>query len=315
MEEIMAETTIERINEEIRLDADAAILRAEESYERNIAMIAERVVANENIKLILLAGPSGSGKTTTANLVADAIRARGEEAMVVSLDDFYRNSDDPEYPRLADGSHDFECPESLDLPKVEATLKRIVSGEEFEIPKYSFKSGSCRSVKRYAPIKRGCVIIEGLHALNPKIGGQLPSDKALRIFVSVSTNINEGNERIISGRKIRFVRRLVRDSIFRGTDARRTLNMWSGVLAAEDVYLYPYKATADIAFDTFHTFELSAMRAFAEAQITPDVASESEYAAIVLAALKKIEPIDYNKVPTDSLIREFLPGGVYEHLY
>ena len=315
MEAAMAETTIEIINEEIRLDATAAILRAEDKYKKNIDEIADRVVNNERIKLILLAGPSGSGKTTTANLVADAIRARGEEAMVVSLDDFYRNTDDTEYPRLADGSYDFECPESLDLPKLEATLERVVSGEEFEIPKYSFKTGSCYQIRRYAPVKHGCVIIEGLHALNPKISGKLPHESLLKIFVSVSTNINHGGERVISGRKIRFVRRLVRDSIFRGTNARRTLNMWSGVLAAEDVYLYPYKSTADIAFDTFHTFELAAMRAFAEAQITPDVAEENEYAAIVLAALKKIEPIDYNRVPTDSLIREFLPGGVYEHLY
>ena len=61
--------------------------------------------------------------------------------------------------------------------------------------------------------------------------------------------------------------------------------------------------------------EHTEMRSFAEAQITPEVAEDSEYARIVLSAIKLIEPIDYNLIPKDSLIREFLPGGVYEHLY
>jgi len=315
MEIKMAERNVFEINEAIINDAAAAIARAEDKYEKNVEKIASRVVENENIKLILLAGPSGSGKTTTANLVADAIRARGEEAMVVSLDDFYRDSDDPEYPKNPDGTRDYECPESLNLPRLADTLEGIVLGKPFEIPKYSFKVGACCEIRRFAPVGHGCVIIEGLHALNPKICERLPREKLLKIFVSVSTNINHEGERIISGRKIRFVRRLVRDSIYRGTDARRTLGMWRGVLDAEDIYLYPYKATADIAFDTFHLFELCAMRPFAEGQLTPDVVAENEYARIVLSAIQLIEPIDYNLVPEDSLIREFLPGGVYEHLY
>ena len=313
--DIMAELNLQEINREILRDASGAVLAAEEKYEQNVEKIADRVAKDERIRLLLIAGPSGSGKTTTANLVADAIRKRGEEAMVVSLDDFYRNSDDPNYPKNPDGTPDYECPESLNLSKLSDTLKQITSGSSFEIPKYDFKTGACCKVRQFAPVEHGCVIIEGLHALNPKICGELDPASVLKVFVSVSTNINHDGERIISGRKIRFVRRLVRDSIYRGTDARRTLSMWQGVLAAEDVYLYPYKETANIAFDTFHLFELSAMRSFAEAQITQEVAEENDYARIVLSAIKLVLPISYELVPEDSLIREFLPGGVYEHLY
>ena len=107
------------------------------------------------------------------------------------------------------------------------------------------------------------MIIEGLHALNPKIAEGLSEDCVLKLFVSVSTNINEGEERILSGRKVRFVRRLVRDSIYRAASAERTLEMWHHVLLAEDIYLYPYKELADVAFDTFHVFELGVMRQYA----------------------------------------------------
>ena len=39
------------------------------------------------------------------------------------------------------------------------------------------------------------------------------------------------------------------------------------------------------------------------------------YAGAVLAAMKRIVAQDDSVVPDDSLIREFLPGGKYEHLY
>ena len=91
--------------------------------------------------------------------------------------------------------------------------------------------------------------------------------------------------------------------------------MWRAVLEAEDIYLYPYKATANIAFDTFHIFELGVMKSFAEELLTEELASREPYVSVVLEALKNIEPIDIELVPANSLIREFVPGGIYEHLY
>ena len=39
------------------------------------------------------------------------------------------------------------------------------------------------------------------------------------------------------------------------------------------------------------------------------------YAFTVLSAMKRIVAAPDAPVPDDSLIREFLPGGKYEHLY
>ncbi len=310
----MAEITLDELNK-FACDPINTIKNAEKEYHDRIASIADYVVNHDTVKVILLAGPSGSGKTTTANLISDAIKLRGEGAMVVSLDDFYLDSTDKRYPRLENGERDLECPEALDLPLIAKTLSKITGNEPFSIPKYDFKVGKRVEVRDYAKPDHSCVIIEGLHALNPKISEGLQKDKLLKLFVSVSTNINNKNERILSGRKIRFIRRLVRDSIYRAASAERTLAMWHGVLAAEDIYLYPYKRTADIAFNTFHTFELSVMKSFAEKLISKSLAAKDSYANTVLTAVKMIESIDRSLVPENSLIREFIPGGIYESLY
>lgn len=310
----MAEKSLSYLNE-LAKQPQAVVERAEKEYHDRISKIADAITKSEKIKIILLAGPSGSGKTTSANLIADAIKARGEDAMVISLDNYYRDHDSPNYPKCENGEHDYECPEALSLDELTATLKTIIKNDPFTIPKYDFVLGKRTESFSYGPIGRGCVIIEGLHALNPRISDSLPKESILKIFVSVSTNINHNGERIISGRKMRFVRRLVRDSIYRGATAERTLSMWEGVLAAEDIYLYPYKSTADIAFDTFHDFEPGVMKPFAIKLLSRSLAEKSPYIATVLNALTLVEEIPETAVPENSLIREFIPGGIYESLY
>ena len=311
----MAEMLINDINREIINSPAELVKKSEESYHAMVTALAQRVCTDDNVKIILLAGPSGSGKTTTANLLSDYIKERGCDCMVVSLDDFYRDSSDPDYPRQPDGDRDFECPEALCLREIAEVLSDMASGREFHLPKYDFKSGSRIQLSRHEAMPGGCLVIEGLHALNPAISACLNPEWVLKLFVSVSTNINGEDGRILSGRKLRFVRRMVRDSLYRGTGALGTLAMWQDVLAAEDVYLYPYKPTADVSFDTFHAFEPGVMRDFALPRLTEEIAAADPYAHTVREALLLAEGIDAALVPENSLIREFIPGGIYEELY
>ena len=311
----MAEMELEMINKPASETPLELVSSSEKRYHSLVNDLATRVKKNGKIRVILLAGPSGSGKTTTANLLSDALVALGEESMVVSLDDFYRNSDDPEYPRLETGERDFEAVEALDLPFLTKTLSDIAASREFVLPRYDFKAGGRAEVRKIPAMPGGCVIIEGLHALNPKVFFGLPKERLLKIFISVSTNVNDGGVRIISGRKLRFLRRMIRDSLYRGADAERTLALWRNVLVGEDKYLYPHRHNADFSFDTFHPFELSVMRPFAEKLITPEIAASDEYASTVLTAIRRVCPIDVDLVPDTSLIREFIPGGKYEALY
>ncbi len=310
----MAEIDVSVLNEKT-IAAAAAALASENAYHENIRKIAKTIKARDGLRAVLLAGPSGAGKTTTANLICDAVRALGEECMVVSLDNFYLDHKDPNYPKDDMGRLDYERPEALDLKMLQDALAAITASADFEIPRYDFKTSSRASIEHFPAMPEGCVIIEGLHALNPIISKKLSADKILKIFVSVSTNITDNKKRIISGRKVRFVRRLVRDSIFRSADAIRTLGLWRGVLAAEDIYLYPYKNLADISFDTFHIFELGAMKKTATDLIQKTEAKNDSYAKTVLDALEKINDFDAALIPENSLIREFIGGGIYEKIY
>ena len=311
----MAEMNIEDINDLIKKDYKALVEESERSYRKLISELADEIKSRESVRIALIAGPSGSGKTTSANLLADALVERGEECIVVSLDDFYRNPDDAQYPRTADGELDFESVYALDLPLLTDTLLNISESKPFSVPKYDFKKGARTDISEHSPMPHGCVIIEGLHALNPELFSKLSPDSLIKIFISVSTNINKEGRRILSGRKIRFLRRMIRDSIYRNADAERTLGMWRGVLLGEDKYLYPNRKYADISFNTFHPFELSVMRPYAEALISDDLAEREPYAKTVLWAARCARAIPIDAVPDSSLIREFIPGGKYESVY
>ena len=311
----MAEIDISLINRRAKDDASGFISECERDYKDFVGSVADRVANNENIKVILLAGPSGSGKTTTANLLSDELEARGLESHVVSLDDFYRDSTDEKYPRLENGERDFEAVGALNIEDIDKTLSKIADGEEFFVPKFDFKLGRRTEVRKFEKISHGCVIIEGLHALNPEISEHLDKQKVLKIFISVSTNINDEQGRILSGRKLRFTRRMIRDSVYRDADAARTLSLWENVLRGEDKYLYPYRSLADIDFNTFHAYEPCVMRAYAERLIPGELCERSEYAKTVLSALSRMENIDEGLVPRDSLMREFITGGIYEEFY
>ena len=302
----MAELSITRLNEAIARGAET-VAADEALYEKQVAEVAERITESQ-IKVLLLAGPSGAGKTTTANLIADAIRTRGFDALIVSLDNFYRDHEDPAYPRLESGARDMESADALDLARVRDCLSHILLGRDFSIPRYDFKLGRAISETAYEPVRHGCVIVEGLHALNPAIAHHLPEG-------GVSTNIvDEAGERVLSGRKIRFLRRLVRDSIFRGADVSLTLSVWQSVLDGEDKYLYPYKSNADFFFNTFHTFELGVLKDMAAARIAAAGIDDS-YLSVIERALARIAPLSPSLVPKTSLIREFIAGGVYEDRY
>ena len=311
----MAEIDIKEINDLARTSKGELVRLGEEKYLDFINLVAERILGDKNIKILLLAGPSGSGKTTTANLISDRIKSHGEDSIVVSLDDFYLDFDSPAYPLCPDGTRDLESVYALDIPLLRETMLAIADSREFSLPRYDFKVARRVEMRKHAPMPHGCVIIEGLHALNPLIFSPLPSERCLKLFISVSTNVCRDGERIISGRKIRFLRRMIRDSIYRGADAERTLELWRSVLVGEDKYLYPNRVYADITADTFHIFELSVMRPFAEARISDSLAAAEPYAATVLSAVREVEPIDISLVPMTSLIREFIPGGKYESLY
>ncbi len=312
----MPEMKLSELKTELEAGVAACIREVEEDYRSRLETLATAVIRGRT-RVVLLAGPSSSGKTTTANLLADTLRRLGHAATVISLDDFYRSKTDDGYPRNPDGSFDYEAPEALRLDLVRQTIARIVRGEPVPLPRYDFKLGRRFDNATVVNIPQGgCAIIEGLHALNPKLTDGLGKTSLTKVFVSVSTNlVDDEGRRVISGRKIRFIRRMTRDFLYRASSARRTLDFWDGVKRGEDKYLYPYKETADFKFDTFHRYEIGVMKPWTEQVMNDDPTCLDPMLDTIRRALTHFDIIDLDEVPETSLIREFVPGGIYEHLY
>ncbi len=280
----------------------------EERYNNKIDSIAKRVHESGVSEIIMIAGPSSAGKTTTAKKLRLALAQRGVGSYTVSLDDFYLNNEDS--PRFPDGTPDFETVYCLDIKCFQEKMKELLLNGESDLPEFDFLKGKRKT--RYNHIKlseNDVIIVEGLHALNPIITDNLPEDRLLKIYINVSSRIyDEKGDIVLNKRNMRFIRRLVRDYKFRGSDVLNTYKLWISVCYGEDTYLFPYKDNADIKINTIHLYESCVLRESA-IKLLSQVNKDSEFykdSQRLIRSLMKFPVINPDKVPDDSLLREFL---------
>lgn len=278
-----------------------------ESYRRRVKAVAGTVFNDKNKKIVMLAGPSSSGKTTTASLISAEIERMGGKAYSVSLDDFYRSHDEP-YPLNSKGEPDYESVEALDIPLLRRCLGELAAKGESYLPEFDFASGVKHDgAKHIALDSNDIIVIEGLHALNPVITGELPSESLYKIYVSVSSRVYEDDGSVLlSKRELRFIRRAVRDHLFRSMPVERTFGIWSSVKRGEDRFLFPFEDLADIRIDSFHPCEPCIMAELASELFSAANSPEfEEKAALLINKLRLFKNIDISLLPSDSLLREF----------
>ena len=182
----------------------------EHRYESILKFIAKKVVSSKDIRIILLAGPSSSGKTTTAHKISEQIKLLGENAYVISADDFYLCKKD--IPLLENGNPDFENITSLDLPLLEKCLSEIAEKGETYLPHYNMATEE-RIIehKKITLSENGVVILEGLHCLNPIISNMIPEKSYYKVYISVMSDFTDDDRKtiIFSKKDIRLMRRMV----------------------------------------------------------------------------------------------------------
>ncbi len=302
--------TLNEINRKALECPEEFIKECNKEYLDNIVAIARHIEANDDIKIVAIAGPSGSGKTTTAHILQEQLKSLGETVAVVSLDDFYLPAD--ELPILPDGSVDIESVNSLDISLIRECFDGIIKNGKANLPRYDFKSReSVRNANLLDIGKKGIVIVEGLHAMNPLISDQVPRKNIFKIYISVNRSVDDQNGvQLLSSRQIRLIRRVLRDDQFRGATATQTLHLWNNVIDGERKYLYCFKDTADVQLVTFHPYELGIYRErFGKMRSTVNKNAPCyDYFIKTANALERFEDIDSTLVPGDSLIREFIGG-------
>lgn len=94
----------------------------------------------------------------------------------------------------------------------------LLEGKEVQLPRFNFITGKKEWYDE--PVRLGenqPVLVEGLHALNPKLTYFVPGYQQMRIYLSALTQININNHNRISTSDTRLLRRMVRDVQYRGT--------------------------------------------------------------------------------------------------
>jgi len=305
---------IETINRRAAEDPKGFALECEAIYNRKVmeaaAGISER---SELSRVVFLSGPSGSGKTTTALKICDAIKNLGIYAHTISMDMYFLASDREAAPRTDDGEHDLESPYCLDLELLNEHFHCLDRGEEVMIPYFCFNMQD-RDHTKGKPLKLSkdeIVIFEGIHALNDMLADEHPN--AFKLYISARSDIEENHEVCFKRTWTRLLRRVVRDELFRGMGASRTLKMWANVREGEKKYISPFKYKADLLFDSSMAYEVPVMKELAYKAISevPDGTDRLEELRALLPALKEFKEIDSAVVPPESILREFIGGGIY----
>lgn len=282
--------------------------------EKKIVRIADEIEARKKLKLILIAGPSSSGKTTFSKRLSVQLMANGLKPYPVSLDDYF--VDREKTPKDANGEYDFESLYALDIPFFNAQLQALLNGEEVELPRFNFQTGTREmSGKKLRLDENMILILEGIHALNPELTAQIEDKCKYRIYVSALTTILLDDHNYIPTTDNRLLRRIIRDHKYRGYSALDTIRRWPSVRAGEDKWIFPYQEQADAMFNSALLFELAVIRnqILPLLELVPENEPEYSEAYRLRKFLSYFVPVPDKEIPPTSLLREFLGGSSFEY--
>ncbi|MDI6695578.1 MAG: nucleoside kinase [Anaerolineales bacterium] len=288
------------------------ILVSEALHEQHVSEIAGQIANRaDQVRVVLIAGPSSSGKTTFSKRLAIQLLARGIAPFALAMDDFFVDRD--KTPLGVDGKPDFEALTALNLERLENDLRRLIAGETVRLPHYNFLSGKSEEAEQETQLQSGeIVIMEGIHGLNPGLLPRLAGEKTYRIYISALTQLNLDRHNRISTTDTRLIRRIVRDARERGYSAAQTINRWESVRRGEKNYIFPYQENADVMFNSALVYELAALRPLAEPVLRQVQNNTPEYieAKRLLALLEWFLPLDSERIPDNSILREFIGHSI-----
>ena len=295
-------------------EAGDLIKIAEALQEKKIVQIAEeierRVALEDPVKLVLITGPSSSGKSTFCKRLSIQLKACGLHPISFSTDDYFVNRLDT--PRLPDGSFDFDNFDTVDHAYLQSDVLKLLNGETVEVPEYNFVTGLREFNGKKLKLEPGMVLlIEGIHALNPRLTDMVPESSKYRIFINTITSISLDNHNCIPTSDNRLIRRIVRDYNKGAFSARDSIMNWPNVRRSEVKWIYPYQECADVLFNSTYIVEFPVIRAHAERILMTVPKNCPEYSEVhrLMKFLSYFTPVSDKDVPATSMLRSFIGGS------
>ena len=296
-------------------EAGDLIKIAEALQEKKIVQIAEEIERRVNdpekpVRIVLITGPSSSGKSTFCKRLSIQLKACGIRPVSFSTDDYFVNRLDT--PRLPNGEFDFDNFDTVDHKYLQSDVLKLMAGETVHVPEYNFVTGLREFNGKMLKLQPGSVlIIEGIHALNPKLTDMVDDSLKYRIFINTITSISLDDHNCIPTSDNRLLRRIVRDFNKGAFTARESIMHWPNVRRSEVQWIYPYQENADVLFNSAYLVEFAVLRAHAERILmtVPKNCPEYSEAHRLKKFLSYFTPVSDKDVPATSLLRSFIGGS------
>jgi uridine kinase len=317
-QEVLGVQNVGQLNQLCLNDEIHSIIRiAEGLHEKKISQVADEILSRRpRVHLVTIAGPSSSGKTTFAKRLGIQLRVNGIEMVSLSLDNYYVNRD--ETPRDDQGRPDFESLEAIDLELFHRHLAELMKGGEILTPRFDFVSGTRKSENAWGLMRledHQLLVVEGIHGLNNRLTQSVPQEQKYRIFISALSQLAIDDHNRIFTSDARLIRRIVRDHLFRGFTAERTLDLWGRVRRGEGRWIFPFQEQADVMFNSAVVYEPAVLKTYAERFLlqVPRTSKAYTEAYRLLKGLSLFVPIFPDEVPHTSILREFIGGSTFSY--
>ena len=307
--------TAEELNQHINDGTiDEEVRVAEARQMKALSKIADIVCGRPGLRLVLIAGGSSAGKTTTAKRIATQLRVNGRAALHLSTDDYFVG--DARNPRDENGNLDYEHVECVDIAQLSADVNALLRGDSVKRRKFDFvRHDGYDDPDTMSLPENGYILIEGIHALNPRLTERVPEECKYRIYVEPKTQPEIFFKTCLKPSDARLLRRLVRDNQFRKMSPIDTFRMWPRVLAGEEKWINPFRGSADAEFDSALEYELCVIRPFVHGliEMVRHKKPDELKAAMLSEMLSTVTPVSPVAVPGDSILRETIGSSQLDY--
>lgn len=299
------------------------VTAAEAAYSEDVENAANLILERrDEVRVVFIAGPSSSGKTTTTIKVGERLARQGFKLITLNIDHYFHDLE--LHPKDEFGDYDFETPQALNMRLINQNLTDLFAGKEVRIPFYDFKTG--HSIPEHTPMrlnKNEIVLIDSLHGLFPEMTEDIPDEWKFKLYIEPLLQMKLKNGCYARWTDIRLMRRMLRDASHRAYDPTQTLLHWHYVRSSELRHIIPYVNSVDTIVNSAMPYELPIYKAklgenfsrwaeeYREDPLRKDAWERADRVNRMFQEITAVE--DDSFVPEDSVIREFIGGGIYKY--
>ena len=308
--------TAEELNAHIAGGTINDVIRVAEAKQiKHLSRIADEICAKSDLRLVLVTGASAAGKTTTAKRICTQLLVNGRPAaMHLSTDDYFVG--DARNPRDENGNLDYEHVDCVDTPRLASDINALLRGESIPRRRFDFVRHEPAFTDEYLELPEGgMVVLEGIHALNPRLTEGIDDAMKFRVFIEPIPDLDVFGGITPSSADARFLRRMVRDNQFRKLGPAETIALWPKVLEGERKWIDPFRGHADAAFNSYLVYELAALKFYVGGLLERARLELGEIPQVMnmIRLLQTVNPISPEAVPGDSILRETIGGSQLEY--